>query len=390
MAALRRLRTALAAPRYRASLVTVLVTLMLMPLVVAAAVRGGDTVGKSLHVAVAPTTTEAPKPEKRDKKDKKADKNDKKKDKKRKKPKPPPKPVAPLTGKVGEFGGRIHRPALIIKIDNVPMARPQAGLRKADIVIEEPVEGNFTRLAAIFHSKDAYVGPVRSVRTTDLEFVPLLGRSLFGSSGGNLDVLGQLAQADVVDVGHHTAVGHVYHRISGRRAPHNLFVGTPELHHYSPERPPPPRPMFSYLKRGENLPNSAKRAGGIVLWFGRHEVSRFYWHKPSGTWHRFQEGTPHLDAEGMQIAPKNVVVLEIEYDMTGQLGRSVPHGITAGTGRATVLTQGRAIVGRWERPSLMHPIRLLTNGGREIKLSPGQTFVELPPHGSAALLAPGG
>ena len=42
-----------------------------------------------------------------------------------------PPPVAPLTGVPGEF----PRPALIVKIDNVSAARPQSGLRQADIVI---------------------------------------------------------------------------------------------------------------------------------------------------------------------------------------------------------------------------------------------------------------
>ncbi|HEX6569569.1 MAG TPA: DUF3048 domain-containing protein, partial [Acidimicrobiales bacterium] len=126
----------------------------------------------------------------------------------------------------GDFQGRLDRPALFVKIDNVERARPQAGLDQADIVFEERVEGNLTRLAAVFHSTDAaVVGPVRSVRTTDLELVPLFGRVLFAASGGNRGVLPQLHAADVVDVGANVSPEGFY-RDHGRPAPHNLFTST--------------------------------------------------------------------------------------------------------------------------------------------------------------------
>src|SRR5690606_18803015 len=58
----------------------------------------------------------------------------------------PPPAAAPLTGVTGDFGGRLERPALFVKIDNVERARPPVGLDAADIVFEERVEGDLTRL----------------------------------------------------------------------------------------------------------------------------------------------------------------------------------------------------------------------------------------------------
>lgn len=294
---------------------------------------------------------------------------------------PAPAPFAPLTGIEGEHEGRIHRPALFVKIDNVPRARPQAGLNQADIVFEEPVEGNTTRLAAVFHSTDAQgVGPVRSVRTTDLELVSLFGRVIFASSGGNGGVVPQIQAADVIDVGHNVTGGGFY-RVGGRPAPHNLFSGTLELYAKSGEQPPPPRPLFDYLEPGEALPEGAIPVGGVALRFGGPEVSRFTWDAASETWPREQQGTPHVDAEGVQVAPSNVVVLEIDYDRSGQIGRSVPHGIVTGYGPALVLTQGQSVQGTWSRPTLADPLELRALDGSPIKLTPGQTFVELPVRG---------
>src|SRR5262249_4811525 len=71
------------------------------------------------------------------------------------------------------------RAALVVKIDNAPKARPQAGINDADIVVEEGVEGGVTRFATLFHSHDApSVGPVRSARSTDLLFARQIGKPL--------------------------------------------------------------------------------------------------------------------------------------------------------------------------------------------------------------------
>jgi hypothetical protein len=302
---------------------------------------------------------------------------------------PTPAGVAPLTGEFGDFGGRLGRPALMVKIDNVQEARPQAGLRDADIVIEEPVEGSVTRLAAIFHTRDARIGPIRSARTTDFELFPLLGQLLFSSSGANPSVKGQLQGLGHIafDIGHPTEFAHLYERTGDRPMPHNLFTSTDLLYGAAPVQLPPPRPMFSYLADGEPLAGGATPSTGVALSFGGGEISRFNWNPGSGSWDRSQTGSAQTDVNnGAVVSPRNVVVLETSYDMSGAHGRSVPHGHSVGGGRAIVLTQGHAIVGRWERPGTASAFRLYDEAGQEIKLTPGQTFVELPVHGGAALL----
>ena len=59
---------------------------------------------------------------------------------------------APLTGAQAPDEFVIGRPAMIVKIDNHPKARPQWGLNQADIVFEENVE-QLTRFAAVFQSQ---------------------------------------------------------------------------------------------------------------------------------------------------------------------------------------------------------------------------------------------
>src|SRR5262249_6912092 len=54
-----------------------------------------------------------------------------------------------LTGLPVDDPATQNRPALVVKIDNHPEARPQTGLNQADVVYEEMVEG-ITRFFAVF------------------------------------------------------------------------------------------------------------------------------------------------------------------------------------------------------------------------------------------------
>ena len=94
-------------------------------------------------------------------------------------------PTWPLTGLPLPDGADAARPAMVVKIDNHPKARPQTGLNEADIVFEENVE-QLTRFAAVFHSNGADpVGPIRSGRTQDIDLLGSFNRPLFVWSGGN-------------------------------------------------------------------------------------------------------------------------------------------------------------------------------------------------------------
>jgi hypothetical protein len=292
-----------------------------------------------------------------------------------------PPPTAPLTGLTGVTPARRERPAVMVKIDNAPQARPQSGLVQADIVFEERVEGNTSRFAAVFHSRDALqIGPVRSTRSTDMGFLPLFGRMLFASSGGSAPIIGQLHERDVIDVGHN-AGGPGFYRAGDRPAPHNLFTGLRELYLRTAERPAAPKQVFRYRSAGEQLPDTAKPAKGVALSFGGGEIVRFVWDPPSKQWHRYHGPAHHLDKAGVPIAPANVVVMEMQYEFSRTTGNSQPHGVSTGSGRALVYTAGHVIGGRWIRPTVGDRLLLLDSKGREIELTPGQTFVETPPPG---------
>jgi hypothetical protein len=100
---------------------------------------------------------------------------------------PAPAPTPTPTPRLHPFnGGRrgLRNRVLAVKIDNTAPAHPQEGLRSADIVYVEQVEGGETRIMAIFCSKfPERVGPVRSARISDLHLLRQFGRPALAFSG---------------------------------------------------------------------------------------------------------------------------------------------------------------------------------------------------------------
>jgi hypothetical protein len=284
---------------------------------------------------------------------------------------------APLTGIPG-FNDP-NRPALVVKIDNVEAARPPIGVNNADVVFEEEVEAGLTRLAAVFHSRDANpVGPVRSVRSTDVKLLQMLNKPLFASSGGNPGVREELANSPLVEVGH-SEFPDQYERNS-RRAPHNLITTTSGLRQAAAGQGGSPPALFSYRSPG-NKPSTAVPAGGVNVNFQSVGVS-YEW--TGSGWARSQRGSAHVDANGARIAPTNVIVQFTEYGQS-EADETSPDAITVGNGDAWVFTEGSLVRGRWSRKNLTSPTVFSDEAGNPIGLLPGTTWVELARPGTASL-----
>jgi hypothetical protein len=291
--------------------------------------------------------------------------------------------LAPLTGLPVEE--EITRPALVAKIDNHPKARPQWGLNQADIVYEENVE-MLTRFAAVFHTNGSDpVGPIRSGRRQDIDLLESLNKPLFVWSGGNAEVTKLIRESTMVDLSHSAAnEAGGYRRESSRVAPHNLLAETSKLWTLAPEGAEPPPPQFQYRAAAEEIPSTARETGGIklsmdgvrVLWEWSTEFSRFV---------RSQDDKPHVDVENVRISAANVVVLYVQY---GKSGYS-PIAKTKGSGEAWVLTAGKLYQGTWERLEADQPFTLKDTAGNIIKLTPGNTWVELPRTGKGVSYLPG-
>ncbi|MBW3536269.1 MAG: DUF3048 domain-containing protein [Actinobacteria bacterium] len=283
--------------------------------------------------------------------------------------------IVPLTGRPGDAPSR---PALIVKIDNAPKARPQAGINQADIVVEEAVEGGITRLFTVFHSQDPpVIGPVRSARSTDIALASMLNRPLFAYSGANNVFLRQIKEAPLVDIGVNAVPG-AYRRERGRPALYDLFSSAGALFGAAPPEATPPPPLFKY----GNAPAGGKASAGIHLEFRGRVVTTadWRWDAAKAGWVRTQNSSAHVDTDGNQVTATNVVVQVVVYEDTGirdQSGEPVPEAKLVGEGRALVFRDGMVFEGVWSKGSPEAITEYKTADGQPLALNPGQTWVEL-------------
>lgn len=279
----------------------------------------------------------------------------------------PPEPAYwPLTG-LERTGKAPKHPVIVTKVDNTSSSAPQVGLGAADLVVEELVEGGYTRLAAFYYSKvPAEIGPVRSMRASDISIVPE-GATVV-TSGAAQVTINRINAAGIPWV---TEGASGVYRETSRSAPYNLFARLADISkRLKAEDEPPP-----YLPWGTkaDLPKGAK-ASTLTADFGAH----------STTW-QFQGGeyvnTNSYAAQGDEFPADSVLVMRVKVGDAGYrdpAGYPVPETKFEGKGAALLFHGGRVVKGSWSKDGLTGAIELTTKKG-ELTVPAGHVWVELVP-----------
>lgn len=289
---------------------------------------------------------------------------------------PPPKPIGP-PGRLSGLPTRPGSPVLAVKVDATSGARPQAGVGQADVVYVEQVEGGLTRFLAVFNSRlPARVGPVRSVRTDNVDLLAQYGAIAFAYSGGQPAALSVVQASSLVDDGFDRLPGQ-YAVDPGRGAPYNLFID--------------PEALLA-VRKGDGARDTGLRfnaakppklgAGGTVSLAYPSAQYVFTYDKSSKSYRVTQDGTPLLDDAGKAVEVANVVVQRVVQITTGLkdiAGNFTPANLTTGEGDVTVFRDGHPVEGTWSRPEVAAPTRWRTARGADISLRPGSTWVLLAP-----------
>ncbi|MFN2589414.1 MAG: DUF3048 domain-containing protein [Actinomycetota bacterium] len=289
---------------------------------------------------------------------------------------PAPPPVCPLTGVQRKVP---NRPALAVKVENIPSVRPQIGLSHADIIYEEPVEAGITRFIVIYQCEGSErVEPIRSARLTDPSILRQFGRPVFAYAGGVPQVVSAVRRAGLIDV-NFVKDPSAYHRDPARLSPHNLFASTADLYAAADSPTGVPDPVFSYSPTRPK----AKRIHEIHIPFSSSSDVYWRWSSDKRAWVRSHGDVPHTYSDGTQVNARNVVVQVVKLRDTGIVdvnGVASPEVVATGKGTAFVLRNGRMIKGTWVRDSEDDITKFLDSKGQEIPLDIGNTWVELVPN----------
>jgi hypothetical protein len=286
---------------------------------------------------------------------------------------PRPRPVDPLTGLAPR-----RTPVVVIKVDNaVPARRYQRGLGHAAIVYEELVESGQTRLAAVYdNGYRGEVGPIRSVRETDIELLAQYGRIAVGFSGGNRGVKATFHRA----VAAHRLLDASYDELPGRyrlgeqRYDARNFFSTPAglaaASHGA-------TPTYIGLHFGPIAKTAGRPVHAATVRFSDIMSMGVRYHPASGRWSVSQDGVVMPGVTPTNIIVQYVPIRHSRY--VDVLGAPTPYTVTTGRGNALILRNGRAIRATWRRLNGRTGTRYLDDKGRDIPLKPGSTWVLLLP-----------
>ena len=282
----------------------------------------------------------------------------------------------PLTGeRVGGDGtAEKKHPVLVVKVDNTASAAPQVGLSRADLVVEELVEGGTTRLAAFFYeSLPRTVGPVRSMRASDIGIVKPVGAAVVTSGAASQTV----ARINGAGIRFFNEGAPGMSRDTARAAPYNLFDDLTVTAREVEGRAARPD---DYLPRGsaEGLPRGRPAPSFSAVFSAGHRTD---WRATPDGWTNTNSFAPEDD----RFPTDSVLVLRVEVGDAGYLdpaGNPVPETELDGTGAATLFHDGRMISGTWRKAGLAAPLELTTGTGRKaepLPVPPGHTWIELVP-----------
>lgn len=279
-----------------------------------------------------------------------------------------PKPTDFLTGAKAS-----DHAVIAVKVENIAAARPQVGLRFADIVFAEEVEGAQTRLIAVYHTTfPTRLGPVRSARSTDVQLLPLFGNPGLVYSGANRNVEGKIDRASIVPIERST-------RDHSRVAPHNVFVDLDQI--AGSVKTGKARDIgwtFAAADPRDSRWESAAKSSNPTGKVGNDTFSFAY---AGGRYVVKWRGQTYKDGDsGRFTTADNVVMMSVRNHSDGNrdvLGSPSVMSDTVGKGRVTIYRDGKRLSGTWSRTSTSGDLTFTDSGGKDIPLKPGKTWVLL-------------
>jgi Protein of unknown function (DUF3048) N-terminal domain/Protein of unknown function (DUF3048) C-terminal domain len=278
----------------------------------------------------------------------------------------------PLTGLPvsGDEEVAQNHPVLVAKMDNTYASSPQIGLGSADMVVEELVEGGLTRLAAFFYSDiPERVGPVRSMRASDIGIVSPIDATVVTSGAANVTI----NRIKGAGIPYFAEGAKGFARDTSRSAPYNLFANLQDV--ATVAKTDPSRPQ-DYLPWGseDDFPSGQPAKSIAAVFGGGHTTNWTYNGKGYVNQNTYAQ-------QGDTFPADTVLVLRVQIGDAGYLDPAhnpVPETKLTGKGEAMIFHGGRLVRGTWEKKDLGSPITLSTKAGA-LKVPAGHTWIELVP-----------
>jgi hypothetical protein len=291
---------------------------------------------------------------------------------------PKPKYFSPLTGELVADKATLTKPVTGIMIENSPSARPQSGLKDAEVVYEAVAEGGITRFLALYqqHQPDL-IGPVRSLRMYYLNWATPYDASL-AHVGGSYNALKTVRNGNYRDLDQFFN-GAYYWRATDRYAPHNVYTSFSKLNQLNASKGYTSSNPIGFERANDGTP-LAQDATSINLKISGPLYNSSYQYDPATKFYaRSEGGVPHLDREAGQIQAKVVIALRVDMSTVMEDGYR-ENILTTGNGNAVIFQNGHAYNATWYKDSDAGQLRFSDAKGQPIALARGTTWISAIPN----------
>lgn len=276
---------------------------------------------------------------------------------------------------------RTYTDLFAVSIDNMVDARPASGIDQATLVYEMPVEGDITRLLAVFErgTEVKEIGPVRSARPYLLDWVSGLGPSLFLHFGGSPEALSRIASSASLKQVDRDGMGNAasgFWRDDSRDMPHNAYTSSEKVEKMFAIRSGEPRTVAAWLMAPE--PDAPARGAGetftVPLSTSASYRPEWRYDAAKNVYIRYSRGKQELTRDGAAVEAKNVIVMQTDVKSLDAVGRLKI--TTAGQGHATVYRNGEKVDGTWNAAEGTLA-KFYGGDGNEVVLTEGNVWVEV-------------
>lgn len=294
---------------------------------------------------------------------------------------PTPEPVArsPLTG-LEMPDGPPDNPVFVVKIENTAGGSPQYALDKADLVVQQLVEGGLTRLAALYWSElPTKVGHVRSMRTTDAGIAAPVGGQVV-ASGAAPKTYSVVDQAGIsVFTEDKGAPG--FSSDPAKSRPYNRLLDLTKIA-AAAEKTEIVNPYLAWTEDDAEAPAGETRTVTTAsVRFSNAVTTNFAF--ADGTWSR----TNGYAAQGQDFkATTMIVVFAKVVNVTYGDGTTVPETVFEGSGKATILAGDQAREVTWSKDALDSTLTFADAAGNPVTIDPGKIWINLVPESGAVSL----
>jgi len=281
---------------------------------------------------------------------------------------------------------------LAVMIPNDKSALPQYNISNADIVYECLVEGEITRLMAIYGdwTNLERVGNIRSCRDYFVYWA-FEWDSIYCHAGGPFYIDEVIGRSDTQNINALVAPQGVFYRSSDRSAPQNLYLDGQDIlkeasrlgYDLSPRNGYSDNVHFQFATKAK--PNNMEEYGSSAVNASKIDLAAAYpvtqtwfeYNTEDGLYYRFQKPSDgaHMDAAtDSQLAFENVLIQFTYHEQRDENGYLAFQCIDTSKD-GWLFTNGKGIHVNWKKTSDYGATRYYDDNAKEVQLNTGKTMI---------------